>query len=252
MTGRFNDKVVLVTGGGSGLGKAIAQKFASEGAKVIILGRHENTLKATADTNSNISYIICNLTKEDNIENVITYINDKFNGKLDVLVNNAGWCPVQSIEDMKLQDYDRAFDLDVKAVVAMVIKTLPFLKKSHGSIINISSAGTHDLEPNFSMYDAAKRAVETMSKVWALELAKYDMRVNVVSPGPIDSDIWYKTDMSREEEEKNKELQASQTPFKRLGKPIDIANAVTFLASDEANYITGTVLSVDGGVGINY
>lgn len=128
MADEFNNKVVLVTGGGSGLGKAIAQKFAGKGAKVIILGRHENTLKETADSNNNISYVVCDLTKEDNIENVISYIKNNFNSQLDVLVNNAGWCPVQSIEDMKLQDYDRAFDLDVRAVVAMVIRTIPFFK----------------------------------------------------------------------------------------------------------------------------
>lgn len=133
----------------------------------------------------------------------------------------------------------------------MTINTLPLLKKANGaSIINMSSVGAHNLAPNFSMYASAKMAIEIMTKTWAMELAKDKIRVNAIAPGPIDTGIWYKTDMSREEEEKNKQNMINQVPVRRLGKPEDIANGASYLVSRQADYVTGIVLTIDGGQGL--
>ena len=216
----------------------------------LILGRHENTLKETAQAvEGKISYVVADLTKDEDIQKVANYVKDKF-GKLNILVNNAGWCPVQTLSEMTLADYDKAFNLDVRGVVALTIAVLPLIKKAKGNIINMSSIITQHPGPGFSMYAAAKMAIEGMSKSWAQELAGEGIRVNIISPGAIDTSIWYKTDMSREDEEKNKQGATNASPMHRIGKPEDIANIALYLASDKANFITGANYLVDGGAGI--
>ncbi len=193
---------------------------------------------------------MADLTKDDDIKHVADVIKQQ-DGKLNILVNNAGWCPVQPLEDMTIADYDKAYSLDVRGVVNMTINVLPLLKKANGAnIINMSSVGAHNLAPNFSMYASAKMAIEVMTKTWAMELAKYKIRVNAIAPGPIDTSIWYKTDMSREEEEKNKQNMINQVPLHRLGKPEDIANGASYLVSKQADYVIGIVLTIDGGQGL--
>ncbi|WP_308556480.1 SDR family oxidoreductase [uncultured Lactobacillus sp.] len=215
-----------------------------------MLGRHENTLKETAQAvEGKISYVVADLTKDEDIQKVANYVKDNF-GKLNILVNNAGWCPVQTLSEMTLADYDKAFNLDVRGVVALTIAVLPLIKKAKGNIINMSSIITQHPGPGFSMYAAAKMAIEGMSKSWAQELAGEGIRVNIISPGAIDTGIWYKTDMSREDEEKNKQGATNASPMHRIGKPEDIANIALYLASDKANFITGANYLVDGGAGI--
>lgn len=249
MSAELTNQTALVTGGGSGLGRAIAEKYAANGAHVVIVGRHEETLKKTAASDDKISYVVADLTKDEDIEKIAAFVKDKF-GQLDILVNNAGWCPVQPLSDMTLADYDKAFNLDVRGVVALTIAVLPLVKKAHGNIINMSSIATQHAGAGFSMYTAAKMAVEGMSKSWARELGKDGVRVNIISPGPIDTDIWYKTDMTASDEEKNKQGAIAGTSLGRLGKPEDIANAALYLVSKQAAYVTGANLLVDGGAGI--
>ncbi len=250
MSDELKDQVALVTGGSEGIGRGIAEKFANEGAHVFILGRHEDTLKKVADANENIDYVVADLTKDADVKHVADVVKNKYS-KLNILVNNAGWCPVQPLEEMTIADYDKAYSLDVRGVVNMTINVLPLLKKANGAnIISMSSVGAHNLAPNFSMYDSAKMAVEVMTKTWAMELAKYKIRVNAIAPGPIDTSIWYKTDMSREDEEKNKQSMINQVPLHRLGKPEDIANGAAYLVSDKASYVTGIILTIDGGQGL--
>lgn len=214
------------------------------------MGRHEDTLKDTAAAvEGKISYVVADLTKDEDIQKVADYVKENY-GKLDILVNNAGWCPVQPLDEMSLADYDKAFNLDVRGVVALTIAVLPLIKKAKGNIINMSSIATQRPAAGFSMYTAAKMAVEGMSKSWARELGKDGVRVNIISPGPIDTDIWYKTDMSSSDEEKNKQGAIAGTAIGGLGKPEDIANMALYLASDKAKYITGANMLVDGGAGI--
>lgn len=246
---RLNNKVAIVTGGGSGIGRAIAEQFAKEGAYVLIVGRTETSLKETAETNERISYIVGDITRTETIELIIREINEKHDGRLDILVNNAGWCPVQPLKEITIEDYDHAFDLDVRALVNMTIHALPLIIRSKGNIINMSSVGATHPTPNLSMYVGAKAAVENFTRAWALELAQDGVRVNAIAPGAIRTNIWNVTNLPEEEAAKHEAGIASNIPFKRFGTPDEIASAAIFLASDDASYISGAIIAVDGGLG---
>lgn len=249
MEKRFENQVALVTGGGVGLGRAMAERFAQEGAKVVIVGRHEDTLSAVADANENVSYVVGDLTKDEDVKNIAKYIKDNF-GKLNILVNNAGWCPVQPIQEITIEDYDRAFNLDVRGLVNMTINVLPMLIENHGNIINISSQGAQRPSVNLSMYAGAKAAVEKFTDVWAAELAKDHVRVNAIAPGAFKTDIWNKTDMTAEQEAAHEKSIVDGIPAKRMGDPREVGSLAAFLASKEADYITGSVVTIDGGLSI--
>ena len=244
----LKDKVAIVTGGGSGIGRAITELFAKEGAYVVIVGRREEALKETAKADEKISYVVGDITKSDNIANVVKYVNEKF-GRLDVLVNNAGWCPVQPIKEVTLADFDRAFDLDVRALVDMTIQCLPLILKSKGNIINISTVGATHRAPNLSMYVGAKAAVENFTRCWALELAADGVRVNAIAPGAIRTDIWNVTNLSDDAAKKHEEGIAATIPCGRFGSPEEVANVALFLASDMGSYVSGAIYAVDGGQG---
>ena len=156
MDGKLKDKVAIVTGGGSGIGRAIAERYADEGAKVLIVGRREAKLQEVAAENSRISYVAGDLTQSETVARVIEAVQERYDGQLDILVNNAGWCPVQSIKDITLADYDRAFSLDVRSLVDMTIQALPLLLKAKGNIINLSTIGVTHRNYNHSMYIGAK------------------------------------------------------------------------------------------------
>ena len=247
--GKLDGRVAIVTGGGTGIGKAIAVRYAKEGANVIIVGRRESVLQETSKLDDKISYVAGDITDSKVIKNIINTVNEKFNGQLDILVNNAGWCPVQPILEMTIEDYDKAFSLDVRALVEMTIESLPLILKSKGNIINLSSVGATHRSANLSMYQGAKSAVENFTRVWALELADKDVRVNAISPGAIRTDIWNVPGLSEEESKKHDEGIVSTIPCKRFGEAEDIANVALFLVSDEASYVTGSIYAVDGGMG---
>ena len=248
MDGTLSNKTAIVTGGGSGIGRAIAQRLAKEGANVVICGRTESSLKETAEVDAKICYVVGDMTKTETIEKMMTMVKNKF-GRLDILVNNAGWCPVQPITEITIDDYDKAFSLDVRALVEMTIHALPMIRESHGSIINLSSVGATHCAPNLSLYVGAEAAVENFTRTWALELAKDGVRVNAIAPGAIRTNIWNATDLSPEDAKKHEDGIAASIPFGRFGAPEDIANMAVFLLSDEASYISGGIFSVDGAMG---
>lgn len=245
---KLDGKVAIVTGGGSGIGKAIAVRYAKEGAHVVIVGRREAVLKETAALDDKISYVAEDITKDEVVEHVMETVKEKY-GHLDILINNAGWCPVQPITEITIEDYDKAFSLDVRALVNMTIHALPMIIEAKGNIINLSSVGATHRSANLSMYKAAKIAVENFTRVWAIELAEKGVRVNAIAPGAIRTDIWNVTNLSLEDAKKHEEGIASSIPFKRFGKPDEVANVALFLASDEASYVSGSVYAVDGAQG---
>lgn len=245
---KLDGKVAIVTGGGSGIGKAIAVRYAKEGAHVVIVGRREAVLKETAALDDKISYVAGDITKDEVVEHVMETVKEKY-GHLDILINNAGWCPVQTITEITIEDYDKAFNLDVRALVNMTIHALPMIIEAKGNIINLSSVGATHRSANLSMYQAAKIAVENFTRVWAIELAEKGVRVNAIAPGAIRTDIWNVTNLSLEDAKKHEEGIASSIPFKRFGKPDEVANVALFLASDEASYVSGSVYAVDGAQG---
>lgn len=245
----LKDKIAVVTGGSSGIGKAIALRFADEGAKVIIVGRKEEALKEVCKLNNNLCYIAGDVTNSQVINKIIEKIKTDFNSQLDILVNNAGWCPVQPITEVTVEDYDKAFNLDVRAVVELTTKALPLIIKSKGNIINLSSVGATHPAKNLSMYVGAKAAIENFTKSWALDLAEYGVRVNAIAPGAIETNIWNVTDLSKEDAQKHKDGIASGIPCKRFGRPEEVASVALFLVSSEASYVSGLIYAVDGGSG---
>lgn len=247
--GKLDGQVAIVTGGSSGIGKSIALLYAKEGADVVIISRKEEALKEVCKLNHDkITYVAGDLTKTESIKKLVEYVKNKF-GKLNILVNNAGWCPVQPLKELKIEDYDKAFNLDVRSLVNITIECLPLIIKSKGNIINISTVGATHRGPNLSMYLGAKAAVENFTRCWALELAKDGVRVNAIAPGAIETNIWNVTDLSPEEAKKHKESMENAIPCGRFGTPEEVASIALFLVSKEASYVNGSIYNVDGGAG---
>lgn len=248
MDKRFAHKTALVTGAGTGIGRAVAQRFAQEGAEVLILGRTEATLQETAAANDNITYSVADLEKEADLDQIVAEIKQRY-GKLDILVNNAGWAPVTPFSEVKMEEYDKVFSINVRALVNMTLHVLPLLKASRGNIINMSSVICKNHLLNMSMYAGTKAAVEIFTKIWAKELAPDGVRVNAIGVGSIETPIYGKTELSDKGIQEHIEKITRAIPQGHFGKPEDIAAVAAFLASDEANFVTGSEYGIDGGFG---
>ncbi|WP_289001582.1 SDR family NAD(P)-dependent oxidoreductase [uncultured Megasphaera sp.] len=248
MDKRFAHKTALVTGAGTGIGRAVAQRFAQEGAEVLILGRTEATLQETAAANDNITYSVADLEKEADLDRIVAEIKQRY-GKLDILVNNAGWAPVTPFSEVKMEEYDKVFSINVRALVNMTLHVLPLLKASRGNIINMSSVICKNHLLNMSMYAGTKAAVEIFTKIWAKELAPDGVRVNAIGVGSIETPIYGKTELSDKGIQEHIEKITRAIPQGHFGKPEDIAAVAAFLASDEANFVTGSEYGIDGGFG---
>ena len=247
--GKLDGQVAVVTGGSLGIGKSIAVLFAQEGADVVIISRKVEALKEVCKLNpQKITYVAGDITQTESIKKLVEYVKNKF-GKLDILVNNAGWCPVQPLKEIKIEDYDKAFNLDVRALVHITIEFLPLILKAKGNIINLSTVGATHRGPNLSMYLGAKAAVENFTRCWALELAKDGVRVNAIAPGAIETNIWNVTDLSPEDAKKHKESMEKVIPCGRFGQPEEVAKVALFLASKDASYVSGSIYNVDGAAG---
>jgi NAD(P)-dependent dehydrogenase (short-subunit alcohol dehydrogenase family) len=244
---RLNDRVALVTGGASGIGEAAALRLAEDGAAVAITdvndGPGEALAAAIRDKGSKAIYLHHDVTNEADWQAAVERTVERFGG-LDILVNNAGIGDLGSIEDTSMADYERTIAVDQTGVFLGMKSAAPALKASgHGSVINISSifgsSGGFGTSP---AYHAAKGAVRILTKNVALHWAQQGVRVNSVHPGFIDTPILAET--------KGTEYEAamiSLTPMARLGHPAEVAACVSFLASDEASFVTGSELYVDGG-----
>ncbi|WP_197903524.1 SDR family NAD(P)-dependent oxidoreductase [Eikenella glucosivorans] len=246
---QLQNQTALVTGAGSGIGQDIAVKLAQMGANVVITGRKEAPLKETAALHGNISYIVADAGKTEDVSRVLAEIQQKFN-RLDIIVNNAGMAPVTPIAEQTLAEFDAVFNINVRAVVDLTTQALPLLKASRGSIVNIGSAVANQPLPNMSVYSASKAALKTLTFVWAKELAKDGIRVNNIAVGPIETPIYEKTELSAEEAQAHKDRVTSLVPLGRFGLPKDISAIVALLVSDEGSFITGADIAVDGGFGI--
>jgi NAD(P)-dependent dehydrogenase (short-subunit alcohol dehydrogenase family) len=246
---RFTGKTALVTGGGAGIGLSIALTLALEGADVIVTGRSDSSLAGATSAHNNITTIVADVGKSPDVVRIMELISKDF-GRLDILINNAGMAPVTALTDQTLTEFDDVFNINVRAVVDLSSRALPLLKSSKGCIINISSAVASRPLPGMSVYCASKAALRSLTFVWAKELAKDGIRVNSVAVGPVETSIYDKTELSDDAAQAHKDRVTQLVPLGRFGIPQDIASAVAYLASDDACFITGSDIAVDGGFSI--
>ena len=248
----MNKPVVLITGGLTGIGRSAAVAFAKKGANVVVAGRRNEAgnalVKELRSLGSEAEFINTDVRKEDDVRALIDKTVARF-GRLDVAVNNAGTeGQVGPITDQTAESYAATFDTNVLGVIlSMKHEVRAMQKQGSGSIINISSTYGHEGAAGASVYVGSKHAVEGVTKSVALEVAKSGIRVNAVAPGPIDTGML--TRFTRTPE--NKAALMTTVPMARLGLPEEIANAIVFIASEEASFITGHVLNVDGGHSAN-
>jgi NAD(P)-dependent dehydrogenase (short-subunit alcohol dehydrogenase family) len=244
----MSNSVVLITGGLTGIGRAAAFAFAKNGAKVVVSGRRDAEGQALATelraTGAEADFIRADVRHEDDVRNLIDRTVARF-GRLDVAVNNAGTegKPGPATEQ-SAETYAATFDTNVLGTVLSMKHELRVMQtQGSGSIVNISSTYGHQGTSGASIYVASKHAVEGLTKSVALEAASYGVRVNAVAPGPIDTGMLDRFTGSEE----GKAYLGSTTAQKRIGQPEEIAAAIIFAASEGASYLTGHILSVDGG-----
>jgi NAD(P)-dependent dehydrogenase (short-subunit alcohol dehydrogenase family) len=244
----MSNSVVLITGGLTGIGRAAAVAFAKKGAKVVVAGRREEAGKALVKElralGSEAEFINADVRKEDDVRNMVDKTVARF-GHLDVAVNNAATeGQVGPITDQTAESFAATFETNVLGVVlSMKHEVRAMQAQGSGSIINISSTYGHEGAAFASIYVGAKHAVEGITKSVALELAKSGIRVNAVAPGPTDTGMLTRFTGTVE----NKAALATQVPMGRLGLSEEVADGIVFMGSDEAKFITGHVLNVDGG-----
>lgn len=245
---RLEGKVAIISGGARGMGAAEAKLFAREGAKVIICDVLEDEGRQTEaeinEVGGDAVFVKLDVTSQDEWENVVNTAIERF-GKLDILVNNAGIIVQSTIEDMTVELWDKVMDVNAKGVFLGTKTAIPHMKEAGGgSIVNISSISGIVGQDNVNAgYNASKGAVRIFTKAAAVQYAKENIRVNSIHPGPIATPM---TAEGRADPERVA-LTLDRTPLGRYGEPEEVANAVLFLASDEASYVTGSEIVVDGG-----
>ena len=239
--GILENKIAVITGGGRGIGKAIANEYSEQGAIVIIAEFDEGSGKNTADEIGGHFFKV-DISDEDGVSSLFNYVKTKFSC-LDVLVNNAGVLDDSTLKKLKPDQFDNVIDVNLRGTyLCGKAASEIMIEQGKGVILNAASVVAHNGNFGQTNYVASKAGVIGMTKVWARELGKNGIRVNAVAPGFII------TDMTAQMPEKIIRMMEEKVPLKRWGKPEDVANVYTFLASDMASYITGTVLNVDGGV----
>ena len=244
--GKLEGKVALVTGGNSGIGLATAKEFVNEGAYVFITGRREAELAAAKkQIGKNVTAIQGDVSNLDDLDRLFVQIKRE-KGKIDIVFANAGVARYAPLGTITEDFFDSIFDINVKGVLFTVQKSLPLLRDGGSIILNASIVGSKGLSSN-SVYSATKAAVRSFARTWTTDLKDRRIRVNAISPGPIDTPGLSELLASSETGEQRKKMISTTVPLGRFGRPEEIAKAVVFLASDDASYIAGIELFVDGG-----
>jgi NAD(P)-dependent dehydrogenase (short-subunit alcohol dehydrogenase family) len=243
---KLDGKIALITGGNSGIGLATAKRFVSEGAYVFITGRTQSKLDAAVkEIGSNVTALQGDVANLQDLNRLFGQIR-KEKGRLDIVFANAGVFEYAALEAIDEEFFDRIFNCNVKGLLFTVQKALPLLPDGASIVLNGSIVGSKGI-PSNSVYSATKAAVRSFARTWTAELKDRRIRVNVVSPGPVDTaalrELFSTSDVGKERLANI----SSIVPMGRLGTPDEIAKAALFLASDDSSYITGIELFVDGG-----
>lgn len=244
---RLAGKVAVISGGTSGIGLAIAQRFVKEGAHVFIFGRRRDALdKAVQLIGANVAAIQADATKLEHLDRVAEAVRNA-KGKVDVVVSNAALVEQVPLRKITLDHYERTFALNARAPLFLVQKMLPMMGRG-GSIILVSSAMHYMGLPNHSTYAATKAALRSYSRTWAAEFKDSGIRANTLSPGVVDTPMLDAQATTAKEAAAIRQGYANSTPMLRLARPDELANAALFLASDESSFMTGSDMVVDGGI----
>jgi NAD(P)-dependent dehydrogenase (short-subunit alcohol dehydrogenase family) len=243
---KLSGKVAVITGGNSGMGLATARLFAEQGAKVIITGRRQKELdEAVESIGANGEGVLGDVAKLSDLDKLHDHIKAKY-GRVDILFANAGVGSLSPLDQVTEAQFDDTFNINVKGTFFAAQKLLPLIPEGGSIILNASIAATKGFEA-FSVYSATKAAVRSFARTWTTDLKARKIRVNAISPGPIDTPIFGKSGMTAEEVDGFKSGIVQMVPLGRIGLSDEIARAVLFLASDDSSFISGIELTVDGG-----
>ena len=245
---RFDGKVALVTGGNSGIGLAVARALVDEGARVVIVGRNSDTVASSAAALGGAAHgVVADTALPSDIDRALAETRAFGGGRLDVVFANAGIGTFAPLAATSEAMFDAMFDINVKGVYFTVQKAAAIIERGSAIVLNASVAAGKG-NPGSSVYAATKAAVRSFGRTIANELVERGIRVNVVSPGPVETPIFGRS-MNEQQVAAVKGAMLARNPMKRFGTPDEVAAAVLFLASDDASFITGVDLLVDGGVG---
>ena len=239
-------KVAIVTGGGTGLGRDMANRLARDGFAVAILGRRAHRLEPVEGERRLYPHV-CDVADRAQIKATVKAIRDRF-GRIDVLVNNAGVMHCQTWDELSDEMIRYHLDVNLIGTINMCLACAPALKRARGSIVNVSSSLTERCAPSYLAYSASKGGVNAWSKTLAMELSRWGVRVNIINPSLVRSEIVISDGATPQEYEAHlEELGRTYFPMGRSGEPEDVSALVSYLASDESSWMTGATLTIDGG-----
>ncbi|HEY2192580.1 MAG TPA: 3-oxoacyl-ACP reductase family protein [Actinomycetospora sp.] len=247
--GRLDEGIAIVTGAGRGIGRAIAEKLTAEGATVVVSDVDAETARATAEALGGTAIgMPADVADRDSVAALVDETRSRF-GRIDVLVNNAGWDKVGPFVESDPADWDRIVAINLFGVLNTSRAVLPIMvEQGAGAVVNLASDAARVGSSGEAVYSAAKGGIVSFTKTAAREVARHQVRVNCVCPGPTDTPLFAAV---VEGNDKLRDGLIRAIPLRRLAQPADIANAVSFLASDEASFITGQTLSVSGGMSMS-
>ena len=248
MGNKLEGKIAVITGGNSGIGLATAKRFVAEGAYVFVTGRRQKELdSAVSEISKNVSGIQSDVSNLADLDKLYDVVKNK-KGSIDILFANAGIAQFAPLGEITEEHFDKIFRINVKGLLFTVQKALPLFQEGGGSIILNASIGSSKGFEETSVYSATKAAIRSFARTWTVDLRHRKIRVNAISPGPIDTPIFDNLMQNEEQREKFKKNIVNTVPMGRMGSPDEVAKAVSFLASDDSSYITGIELFVDGGL----
>ena len=244
---KLEGKVAVITGGNSGIGLATAKRFVAEGAHVFVTGRRQNELNiAVKDIGKNVTDVQGDVSNLADLHRLYSIVKQQ-KGHIDILFANAGLGEFATLGEISEDHFDKTFSVNVKGLLFTVQKAVPLFKDGGSIVLNSSIAASKGVE-GFSVYSASKAAVRSFARTWTVDLRHRKIRVNAISPGPIDTQALSDLMQNEEQSRQLKKDLVSNVPLRRMGTPDEVAKVALFLASDDSSFVTGIELFVDGGM----
>lgn len=244
-------KNIVITGGSSGIGEGLAKHFYNKGWRVLTTGRNNAKLSKLAAELPGIYTIVYDSLKNAQENKIIDFIKDEWNGKLDVLVNNAGYVALTPLPEISRDQLEEMYQVHLIAPSLLAAGCVPFLSATKGQIINVSSSHGIKAYAQLSAYGSAKSGLNMLTKIWALELAPLGIRVNCVAPGPTDTPVLENAGLSADIILAIQQSEAKTIPLQKRGDVEDIVANTALLIDSGSNWVTGVVLPVDGGISVS-